>query len=76
MNDVFLLDNYIWISYLLNRQVHFLTEKILAGKIEVITCMELVEEIRGVLIRSKFSKFVRFVSIYSPGKKSISDGWY
>ena len=54
----FVLDANIWISMIIGRQLSFLIRKIEQNKLTILTCKELIIEIREVLNRSKFKKYM------------------
>ncbi len=57
-NKKVVVDSNVWISYLLNKELHQFALKILKSDIEIFTCRELSDEIIGVLKRPKFRKYV------------------
>lgn len=59
MNDkTYILDTNIWISFILNRQFHILAQKIIDHQLDVVICVELINELRNVLKRGKFKKYI------------------
>jgi uncharacterized protein len=56
--DIIILDTNIWISYLLSRKFHILTKIILSNKLDIVTCSNLINEIREVLQREKFRRYI------------------
>ncbi len=57
-NKKVVVDSNVWISYLLNKELHLFVLKVLKSDIQIFTCRELTDEIIGVLRRAKFSKYV------------------
>jgi len=57
--EVCVIDTNIWISYLLSKKYHHLVKIILASKIKVVSCENLVYEFKDVLQRDKFKKYIR-----------------
>lgn len=57
-DEIIILDSNIWISYIISRQLHTLAEMIISKNLNIVTCQVLVEEIRGVLHREKFRKYI------------------
>ena len=56
--DILILDTNIWISYLISHKYPILVDKILTNHLDVVTCKNLVTEIREVLQRKKFRKYI------------------
>jgi uncharacterized protein len=63
--EIFILDTNIWISYLLSKRYHQLINIILENNLEIPTCKNLVIELKQVLQRKKFKKYI--------GKKEIDE---
>lgn len=57
--EVIILDSNIWISYAITKRLPYLVTLIFEHHLTVLTCQELVEEIQGVLSRSKFKKYLK-----------------
>ncbi len=57
--EVIILDTNIWISYLLSRKYHILTNIILSNRLEIVTCDKLINEFKEVLQREKFSRYIK-----------------
>ncbi len=57
-NKKVVVDSNVWISYLLNKELHLFALKVLESDLEIFTCCELTDEIIGVLKRTKFRKYV------------------
>jgi hypothetical protein len=56
--EIIILDTNVWISYLLSHKFHLLTKLILDNKLEIATCEDLANEMKEVLQRKKFKKYV------------------
>jgi hypothetical protein len=61
--EVIILDTNIWISYLLSRKYHILTNLILSNRLDVVTYEILINEFSEVLHREKFSKYLKIKDI-------------
>jgi putative PIN family toxin of toxin-antitoxin system len=61
--EVFILDSNIWISYIITKQLHKLVSKINDNFLAVLTSYYLVKEIRDVLARPKFKKYIKLSDI-------------
>jgi len=57
--EVIILDTNIWISYLLSRKYHILTNIILSNRLEIVTCDKLINEFNEVLQREKFRRYIK-----------------
>jgi putative PIN family toxin of toxin-antitoxin system len=62
-SEVFILDSNIWISYVITRQLQTLVAMIHNHKLTVLTSEQLVTEIREVLSRPKFKKYMKHSDI-------------
>jgi putative PIN family toxin of toxin-antitoxin system len=61
--EVFILDSNIWISYVITRQLQTLVELIQDHQLSVLTSKHLIEEIKEVLSRPKFKKYIKHSDI-------------
>lgn len=52
-----IIDTNCWISFLIGRRLHRLVDLLSEEHIELIVCDELLEEIRDVTSRAKFTKY-------------------
>ena len=62
-HHIIILDTNIWISYLLSRKYHILTNIILSKHLEIITCDMLINEFNEVLQREKFRRYLKMKDI-------------
>ena len=56
--DIIIPDTNIWICYLLSRKYDVLTNIILSNNLDIVTCNNLINEIREVLHREKFRRYI------------------
>jgi hypothetical protein len=56
--EIIILDTNVWISYLLSHKFHDLTKLILDNRLEIVTCEDLANEMKEVLQRKKFKKYI------------------
>lgn len=54
----YVIDTNIWVSAIISGKFHELAAFLLETELEVITCKELVTELREVLSRKKFEKYL------------------
>lgn len=52
------LDTNIWVSFIIGKKIHTLTDIIIKNKLTILTCDVLIEELNDVLHRPKFSKYI------------------
>ena len=62
-HHIIILDTNIWISYLLSRKYHILTNIILSKHLEIATCDMLINEFNEVLQREKFKRYLKMKDI-------------
>ncbi len=58
-NRVYILDSNIWISFMITRRLHLLVALIQDNQLTILTNPHLIEEIREVLARPKFRKYIK-----------------
>jgi len=61
--EVFVLDSNIWISYLITRRLSTLVAVIQQNQMTVLTNQHLIDEMREVLTRAKFRKYIIIADI-------------
>jgi len=61
--EIIILDTNIWISYLLSRKYHILTNLILSNQLKIVTCNKLINEFNEVLQREKFRRYIKMKDI-------------
>ena len=54
----FVLDVNVWVSFILGKQLAWLTKIVQSNKIELVSCAELYNELKEVLSRPKFEKYI------------------
>lgn len=54
-----IIDTNCWISFLIGRRLHKMVDWLSDGRIQLLLCDELIEEIREVASRPKFRKYFR-----------------
>ena len=52
-----IFDTNVWISFLIGKRLHKIKQYILDGRIQIITCEQLITEIRLVTGREKMKKY-------------------
>jgi uncharacterized protein len=52
-----IFDTNVWISFLIGKRLHKIKQYILDGRIQIITCEQLITEIRSVTRREKMKKY-------------------
>ena len=58
-NEVFILDSNIWISYVISRRLQDLVSHVQMHQYTILSSKHLVNEIRDVLARPKFNKYIK-----------------
>ena len=62
-NEIFILDSNIWISYIITKRLHRLVALVQGSQLIILTSKQLIEEIRGVLSRQKFKKYIKTADV-------------
>ncbi len=57
-DNTIVLDTNIWVSFIIGKKIHILTNLIINNNLTVLTCDQLIEELNDVLYRPKFSKYI------------------
>ncbi len=57
-SKIYVLDTNIWVSFIIGKKIHELVKIIIDNNLKVLTCDQLIGELKDVLHRPKFSKYI------------------